>query len=139
MHPQCKDLCGKLAEDLAAEGLRGKTLTLKLKTTGFELRTRDKTLTSHISAEEDLFREALKLLRPELPITIRLMVRLCQAQLPELEGTLGGACFPPSVGPVRFLAWSLRRLSMWALHGAFLAGGTQGVALLHACGIPQLH
>ena len=86
MRAQCKDLCGKLAEDLAAEGLRGKTITLKLKTTAFELRTRDKTLTSHISAEEDLLREALKLLRPELPITIRLMVRLlCRRIMPEAE------------------------------------------------------
>ena len=71
---QCAELSDKLAEDLASEGLKGKTITLKLKETNFEQRTRDKTLASHISAREDIFREAMKLLRPETPIKIRLMV-----------------------------------------------------------------
>ena len=61
---------------MASEGLRGKTLTLKLKETNFEVRTRNTTLTRHISSREDIFREALKLLRAEMPITIRLMVSL---------------------------------------------------------------
>ena len=74
---QCTELTGKLAEDLAAEGLQGRTVTLKLKTTGFEVRTRAATLPRHVSAAGDLLREALKLLRPELPITIRLMVGAC--------------------------------------------------------------
>ena len=59
---------------MASEGLRGKTLTLKLKETNFEVRTRNVTLTRHISSREDVLREALKLLRVEMPITIRLMV-----------------------------------------------------------------
>ena len=71
---QCAELSDKLAEDLASEGLRGKTITLKLKETNFELRTRDKTLPTHISSREEIFREAMKLLKPELPIKIRLMV-----------------------------------------------------------------
>ncbi len=75
-HAQCTELTGKLAEDLAAEGLQGRTVTLKLKTTAFALRTRAVTLPRHVSSAEDLLREALKLLRPELPITIRLMVSL---------------------------------------------------------------
>jgi hypothetical protein len=82
MCAQCQELCGKLAEDLAAEGLRGKTITLKLKTTGFEVRTRDRTLTRHISGGEELFREALRLLRAEVPITIRLMVPLFSVPCP---------------------------------------------------------
>ena len=73
---QCAELSEKLAEDMASEGLKGKTLTLKLKETNFEVRTRNATLTHHIHSKEDIFREALKLLRAELPITIRLMVRL---------------------------------------------------------------
>ena len=72
---QCAELSDKLAEDLASEGLRGRTITLKLKETNFELRTRDKTLPTYISSPEDIFREAMKLLKPELPIKIRLMVR----------------------------------------------------------------
>ncbi len=71
---QCGELSDKLAEDLASEGLKGRTLTLKLKETNFELRTRDKTLTTYISSKEDIFREAMKLLKPEMPIKIRLMV-----------------------------------------------------------------
>ena len=71
---QCAELSDKLAEDLASEGLRGRTITLKLKETNFELRTRDKTLPTHISSPQDIFREAMKLLKPELPIKIRLMV-----------------------------------------------------------------
>ncbi len=71
---QCAELSDKLAEDLASEGLKGKTITLKLKETNFEQRTRNKTLAGHISAREDIFHEAMKLLRPEMPIEIRLMV-----------------------------------------------------------------
>ena len=73
---QCAELSDKLAEDMASEGLRGRTITLKLKETTFELRTRDKTLPTYISSPEDIFREAMKLLKPELPIKIRLMVSL---------------------------------------------------------------
>ena len=72
---QCAELSEKLAEDLASEGLKGKTITLKLKETNFEVRTRNITLTRHISSREDILHEALKLLRAKLPITIRLMVR----------------------------------------------------------------
>lgn len=71
---QCAELAEKLAEDVAAEELKGRTITLKLKATNFEVRTRAATLARHISAYEDILREALKLLRAELPITIRLMV-----------------------------------------------------------------
>ncbi len=75
MHLQCIELSNKLAEDMASERLKGKTLTLKLKETTFEVRTRAATLARHISSAEDIQREALKLLRAEMPITIRLMVR----------------------------------------------------------------
>lgn len=71
---QCAELAEKLAEDVTGEGLKGRTITLKLKTTNFEVRTRAATLSRHISASEDILREALRLLRAELPITIRLMV-----------------------------------------------------------------
>ena len=76
MNLQCAELSEKLAEDLASEGLKGKTVTLKLKETNFEVRTRNVTLTRHISSPEDVLHEALKLLRAELPITIRLMVSI---------------------------------------------------------------
>ena len=72
---QCAELSAKLAEDLASEGLQGKAIMLKLKETSFELRTRNKMLPNHISSGGDIFREAMKLLKPELPIKIRLMVK----------------------------------------------------------------
>ena len=75
-HMQCAELSAKLAEDLASEGLQGKAIMLKLKETSFELRTRNKMLPTYISSGEDIFREAMKLLKPEMPIKIRLMVRL---------------------------------------------------------------
>ena len=81
---QCAELSEKLAEDMASEGLRGKTLTLKLKETNFEVRTRNVTLTRHVSNREDILREALKLLRAEMPITIRLMVSLAALRRPRL-------------------------------------------------------
>ncbi|BDA41352.1 probable DNA polymerase IV at N-terminal half [Coccomyxa sp. Obi] len=73
LEAKCSELAEKLAEDVESEGLKGRTVTLKLKTTTFEVRTRAATLARHISGYDDIFREALKLLRPELPITIRLM------------------------------------------------------------------
>ena len=60
---------------MAEEGLSGKTLTLKLKTTAFEVRTRAYTLAQHIHTAEDIRNVALRLLQAELPVEIRLMVR----------------------------------------------------------------
>jgi hypothetical protein len=34
---RCRELAASLADDMAAEGLKGKTLTLKLKATSFEV------------------------------------------------------------------------------------------------------
>ena len=69
------ELADKLAEEMAEEGLSGKTLTLKLKTTAFEVRTRAYTLAQHIHTAEDIRNVALRLLQAELPVEIRLMVR----------------------------------------------------------------
>lgn len=58
---------------MARENLKGKTLTLKLKTTAFEVRTRAHSLPQHISTAADIEAVALRLLKAELPIEIRLM------------------------------------------------------------------
>ena len=70
---QCTELAQKLAEDMAEEGLRGKTLTLKLKATNFEVRTRAVTLQQPVSTAQEILQAALRLLRAEMPIEIRLM------------------------------------------------------------------
>lgn len=58
---------------MAEECLRGKTLTLKLKATNFEVRTRAVTLQQPVSTAQEILQPALRLLRAEMPIEIRLM------------------------------------------------------------------
>lgn len=70
---QCAEIAEHLAGDMARESLKGKTLTLKLKTTAFEVRTRAHSLPQHISTAAEIEAAALRLLREELPIEIRLM------------------------------------------------------------------
>ena len=57
----------------AEEGLRGRTVTLKLKAATFELRTRAATLDRHVSSTEDLAAAGLRLLHAELPLQVRLL------------------------------------------------------------------
>lgn len=74
---QCNELVQHLAEDMAAARLKGRTLTLKLKTTAFEVRTRAATLPTY-TGDADVMREtALRLLRKELPVELRLMGVRC--------------------------------------------------------------
>ena len=70
---QCAEISHHLAGDMARENLKGKTLTLKLKTTAFEVRTRAHSLPQHISTASEIEAAALRLLKAELPIEIRLM------------------------------------------------------------------
>ena len=70
---QCAEIAEHLAGDMAREDLKGKTLTLKLKTTAFEVRTRAHSLPQHISTAAEIEAVALRLLKAELPIEIRLM------------------------------------------------------------------
>ncbi|GER36915.1 DNA polymerase IV [Striga asiatica] len=67
------DLSENLSSDLEKHGLRGRTLTLKLKTSSFEVRTRAVTLPNYICSSEDIMRHAMKLLKAELPVSLRLM------------------------------------------------------------------
>ncbi|KAL0356919.1 UNVERIFIED_CONTAM: DNA polymerase kappa [Sesamum calycinum] len=67
------DLSQNLASDLKKEGLCGRTLTLKLKTSCFEVRTRAVTLPDNICSSEDILKHATKLLKAELPASLRLM------------------------------------------------------------------
>ncbi|KAL6566915.1 hypothetical protein OROMI_015319 [Orobanche minor] len=57
------------------QGLRGRTLTLKLKTSCFEVRTRAVIPPNYICSGEDILKHAGKLLKAELPISLRLMGR----------------------------------------------------------------
>ncbi|CAI0425169.1 unnamed protein product [Linum tenue] len=62
-----------LSADMQKEGLGGRTLTLKLKTASFEVRTRAVTLQKFVSSNEDILKYASKLLKAELPVSLRLI------------------------------------------------------------------
>lgn len=67
------NLAENLADDLQKECLKGRTLTLKLKTAAFEVRTRAATAQNYINSKEDILIYAKKLLKAELPLSLRLM------------------------------------------------------------------
>ncbi|XP_047250966.1 DNA polymerase kappa isoform X3 [Capsicum annuum] len=67
------DLSEMLSADMKKEGLFGRTLTLKLKTASFEVRTRAVTLPSYVSSSEEILKHASKLLKAEFPVSLRLM------------------------------------------------------------------
>eukprot|EP00743_Colponemidia_sp_Colp-15_P013226 GILK01015288.1.p1 GENE.GILK01015288.1~~GILK01015288.1.p1 ORF type:complete len:698 (-),score=116.79 GILK01015288.1:21-2114(-) len=75
---KCREICESLAEDVAKSNLSGKTVTIKLKSSGFEVKQRAQTVHKYIHTFEDLHKIAIELLRSELPLPpIRLMgVRL---------------------------------------------------------------
>ncbi|THU65245.1 hypothetical protein C4D60_Mb05t01620 [Musa balbisiana] len=67
------DIAETLSKDMQKECLLGRTLTLKLKTASFEVRTRATSLQKFLNSKEDILIYASKLLRAELPISARLM------------------------------------------------------------------
>lgn len=79
----CQELCTELAQDLQKEGLKAKTVTIKLKNVNFEVKTRASTVSSVVSTAEEIYAVAKELLRTEIdagfphPLRLRLMgVRL---------------------------------------------------------------
>ncbi|XP_076853770.1 DNA polymerase kappa isoform X2 [Brachyhypopomus gauderio] len=62
----CRTLCRDLARDLQKEGLKGKTVTLKLKNVIFEVKTRAFTLQCAVCTEEEIFTAAKELLTAEI-------------------------------------------------------------------------
>lgn len=66
-------LAENVSDDLQKEGFKGKTLTLKLKTADFEVRTRAVTTRNYIDSKEDILVYATKLIKAEMPISLRLM------------------------------------------------------------------
>ncbi|VFQ94246.1 unnamed protein product [Cuscuta campestris] len=73
LYKKLVDLAEMLSAEMEEEGLSGRTLTLKLKTASFEIRTRAVTLPKHIASKEEIFKHASKLLKAELPVSLRLI------------------------------------------------------------------
>ncbi|KAM6964847.1 DNA polymerase kappa [Aplochiton taeniatus] len=75
----CRELCQDLADDLKKEGLKGKTVTLKLKNVNFEGKTRALTLPCAVATAEEIFAVSKDLLKTEVehvspqPLRLRLM------------------------------------------------------------------
>ncbi|KAL8205145.1 hypothetical protein R6Q57_008696 [Mikania cordata] len=72
-HQKLVELAEMLSADMEKEGMHGRTLTLKLKTESFEVRTRALTLQSYICSGKDILKHASKLLKAELPLSLRLI------------------------------------------------------------------
>ncbi|XP_057527385.1 DNA polymerase kappa isoform X2 [Amaranthus tricolor] len=73
LYKKLAELAETLATDLEKEGLCGRNLTLKLKTAHFEVRTRAVTLQKYICSSEDILMHGKKLLKAELPASLRLI------------------------------------------------------------------
>ncbi|KAF5180839.1 Dna polymerase kappa [Thalictrum thalictroides] len=73
LYNKIADIAESLSSDMQIEGLRGRTLTLKLKTASFEVRTRAVSLQKYIYSSEDILYHASKLLQAELPVSLRLI------------------------------------------------------------------
>ncbi|KAM9252783.1 DNA polymerase kappa [Dugong dugon] len=75
----CQELCSELAQDLQKAGLKGRTVTIKLKNVNFEVKTRASTVSPVVSTAEEIFAVAKELLRTEIdadfphPLRLRLM------------------------------------------------------------------
>jgi len=54
----CREICSELQEDLERKGVRGKTITLKIKTVNFEVKTRAKSISHYTSSAETIFDSA---------------------------------------------------------------------------------
>ncbi|KAI1795665.1 DNA/RNA polymerase [Ganoderma leucocontextum] len=69
-----EEVAGELSADMADGGWTGKTITLKYKLDTFQVCTRAKSLDKWLSTKkEDLFALGKELLKPELPLTLRLI------------------------------------------------------------------
>ncbi|KAL2349542.1 hypothetical protein Fmac_003542 [Flemingia macrophylla] len=92
LHKRLAELAEILSIDMQREGLCGRTLTLKLKTASFEVRTRAVTLQKYISSSEDILKHAQKLLKAELPISVRLI----GLRVSQFNGDKCSATFDPT-------------------------------------------
>jgi len=68
-----ESLSKSLSEQMQAKELKGKTITLKLKTSNFEVKTRATTILTYTNDPDIIIPHVKKLLDKEMPIKLRLM------------------------------------------------------------------
>ncbi|CAG7868119.1 unnamed protein product [Brassica rapa] len=73
LYSKLAEIAEMLSDDMKKEGLMARTLTLKLKTATFEIRSRAVSLQRYTCSSEDILKHATKLLKAELPVSIRLI------------------------------------------------------------------
>mmetsp|Transcript_25497 Transcript_25497/g.71308 ORF Transcript_25497/g.71308 Transcript_25497/m.71308 type:complete len:539 (+) Transcript_25497:180-1796(+) len=83
-------LSSRLADDMSRENLKGRTLTLKLKGTDFQVHTRAVTSDGWLSSAEDIQTAAMKLLRAEVQQQQALSLRLMGVRMSQLLKRVGG-------------------------------------------------
>ncbi|CAI7923606.1 unnamed protein product, partial [Closterium sp. NIES-53] len=77
-----EELSFALAKDLEEHGMKGRTLTLKLKTTAFEVRTRAVSVPEPIGSQQEIWPLVVRLIRAELPVSVRLLGLRMSALVP---------------------------------------------------------
>eukprot|EP00058_Branchiostoma_floridae_P020844 XP_002606334.1 hypothetical protein BRAFLDRAFT_67577 [Branchiostoma floridae] len=79
LYRKCWELCEALAKDLQDEGLKGRTITIKLKTVNFDVKQRGQTVPRAVSSMKEIYDVAEELLKMEIqqcqpqPLRLRLM------------------------------------------------------------------
>lgn len=78
-YDKCLQLCEALAADLQNEGLMGRTITVKLKTVDFDVKTRSQSIPQHTADKDVIYQVARELIKTEIttcspkPFRLRLM------------------------------------------------------------------
>ncbi|EEB08917.2 DinB translesion DNA repair polymerase [Schizosaccharomyces japonicus yFS275] len=76
-----KQLCFSVSETMKQRNLVGNSVVLKLKTTSFEVRTRQTNLNTYTNESDIIYKYVLQLLSYELPVQVRLLgVRMTKLQ-----------------------------------------------------------
>ncbi|KAK3035721.1 hypothetical protein RJ639_033423, partial [Escallonia herrerae] len=122
LYQKLVELANMLSADMEKESLYGRTLTLKLKTASFEVRTRALTLHNYTCSSEDILNHASKLLKAELPVSLRLIG----------NNTISGFQWKVDFGGGAVIGCRMRQRSLWvALVGDMVVGGdgVRGVAI----------
>ncbi|KFK35959.1 hypothetical protein AALP_AA4G060100 [Arabis alpina] len=73
LYSKLAEIAEMLSDDMKKEGLKARTLTLKLKTATFEIKSRAVSLQRYTCSSEDILKHATKLLKAELPVSVRLI------------------------------------------------------------------